>query len=297
MTQASLSPDLPGALGASPSIPGSGTRPGPASEAALWITALSSTGLVVAALLLLGLLMRNVVTDASLGGFVAGIGIVIAVLGVGGVTYALVSARRAGYLQLAEATVTGGSDEVPAGMRVVPALPPDFGRRRRLELEAERSTRSRQAKAIATAAAVSVRKQRPLAPRRPVTRPVAVTPQNATARPPRQQHTPAQPPQQQRAARPAPALAARPAVAPTRRPAPARPTPIRMAPPPVRMRAPARPAITMPRPQPPAPRPAAWPSRAPVVRMATPPIRPRTQATTFQVNAATVRSATPVRPR
>lgn len=277
MTQASLSPDLQGALGAPPSIRDTSTRPAGTSEGALWMIALMSTGLVVAALLLLGLLLRNVVTDASLGGFVAGIGVVIAALGVGGVSYALVTARRAGYLELAVDSRPSASVAVPVGMRAVPALPPDLGRLKRRQLEAERASRSRQAKAIATATAVSANRPR-TAPQRPATR--ASAPVRTAPRPPQQRIVRTAPPRAARPLPPRPAALARVAVVPQARP-----------------QMPVRPTITMPRTHVQSPRPAAWPNRAPVVRMPTPSVRPRTHAAMFQVNATNVRVVTAVRPR
>ena len=276
VTQASLSPELRGDPGTPPSVR-QPERSGGTSEAALWMVATTSLALVVAAVLLLGLLSRNVVTDASLGGFVTGIGMVIAALGIGGIGYVLVTARRAGYLGEPE-IVAAAASVAPAGMHVVPALPPDLGRWKRRQLEEQRSARSRQAKAIASAAAASVPTPRPVTPRRPAPRPVA------TARP---------------AVRPRP----QPVVssAPTRvtGPQPARPVQSRRvaAAPPVKAPALVRASITMPKPQGRSPRPAAWPQRAPAVRMAAPPMRPRTQVATFQVNAANVRAATLARPR
>ena len=275
MTQASLSPDLHAALGAPPSVRDASQRSGPSSEAALWMIALTSSTLVIAAVLMFSLLASATVRNASLGGFFMGVGVVIAALGVGGMAYVLVTARRAGYLDSAEASAAAAS-VAPAGMHVVPAVPPDLGLRKRRQLEAERADRNRQAKAIATASAATAQKARPMAPRRPAPRPVA---------PPR----PAPRPVPQRVVRSAPVRAPRPL--------PPRPAPQRPPAPPSRVQAPTRAPITMPRPQVHPPRPAAWPSRAPVVRMATPPMRPRTQAATFQVNAANVRVAAPARPR
>ena len=293
MTQASLSPDLHDALGAPPSGPDA-VRPGIPSESALWMIALTSSSLVLAAVLLLGLLSRSVVRDASLGGFVSGVGIVIAALGVGGVSYALVTARRAGYID--STASPAATTAVPAGMHVVPAVPPDLGRRKRRQLEAERAERNRQAKAIATATAVTATpRSRPAAPGRQAARPVA--PPRSTPRP-----------SQRHAARRTMGRAVQPASGPAARPVAARPAPVHAMRPAPANQAPvqpssatprpvARPAITMPRQQMRQPRPAAWPHRAPVVRMAPPPMRTRTHVATFQVNAANVRAAHPVRSR
>ena len=116
MTQASLSPDLPGTLGGSPAAPDAVTPPGHASETAIWMVALTSTALVGSALMLLVLLVQDVVTDASLSGFISGIGLIIAVFGIGGVSYALVMARRAGYIELPDVAVSTVAAAVPAGM-------------------------------------------------------------------------------------------------------------------------------------------------------------------------------------
>lgn len=294
MTQASLSPDLRGALGA-PSAPGdTSTRPAVPSEGALWMVALTSSSLVAAAVLLLALLLNNVVVDASLGGFISGIGIVIAALGIGGVSYSLVTARRAGYL-VDPAATAAGSTVAPAGMHVVPALPPDLGRRKRRQLEMERSARKRQAQAIAAATAMAPPKARPVANRQPM-------PQPTTARPAptRMAQTPTRvaPPRRVQTTRPRPAQ--------TTASAPARPAPARVAPAPVMPvmprpasttdRASSRP-ITMPQAPVRPTRPAAWPDRVPGLRMPAPRMRPRTQVATFQVHAANVRAAAPIRPR
>lgn len=283
MTQASLSPDLSGALGASPSTD-SPARTGQISESALWIMALTASGLLVAAVLLVGVLSRSVVTDASFGGFVSGVSIMIAALGVGALTYVLVTFRRQGLLRANDRT-QASTRVAPSGMHVVPARPAEMGRRKRRQLQAERSVRSRQAKAIASATPAPT-KARPVAraQARPVAPPVPKRP--ATA------------PRPVVAARPAPRQAV--AIRPNPGPAPAglrmpQSTPARTARPVPSRAVPARPAIRMPRPR--QPRPGAWPRRAPVVRMAPPPAMPRTQVLMHQINAANVRMQAPSVPR
>jgi hypothetical protein len=277
LTQASLSPDLSGALGASPSTPAA-SRTDHTSESSLWVTALTASGLVVAAVLLLGLLSRNVVADASLGGFVSGIAIMIAALGASALAYVLITARRQGLVGSSNAPSEASTHEVPSGMHVVPALPAEMGRRRRLQLEEERSARSRQAKAIASATATPL-------PARPAARPTA------TPRPVATEHTPTPRP----SVRAAPSTHLRPRSAAVGRPGP-RPSPASNVGPAAVRALPARPmppAIRMPGPWMRQPRPAAWPVRAPVVRMAVPPAMPRTRVAMHQVRAADTRMRVP----
>lgn len=266
MTQASLSPDLPGALGAVPANPAADVRPGPISEAALWLVALLSSGLVLAAVLLLGLLARNAIADASFGGFVSGIAVMVAALGVGGQAYALVTAKRQGLLGPApDAAAPTASAAVPDGMHVVPARSADPSRRRREELQAARAERSKQATAIAAAVAASTE---PRPTQRPPATPPATPRQNVSAPPP----------------------------VPTAQPVPARPAPPRQAQadrPMARTQSIPRLAIRMPGPPVRAPRPAAWPMAAPVVRMAGPRVHPHSQAALFQVAAANERPSVP----
>jgi hypothetical protein len=290
VTQASLSPDLHGPLGATPSVRNAAPRHGSTSEASLWMIALTSAGLLLAALLLLGLLVRNAVSDASLGGFVSGAGIVIAVLGIGGISFAMVTARRAGYLDAIGSSLADRTTKtigvVPAGMHVVPALPADLGRRKRRQLEEARAVRARQAKAIA--AATTSRAPRPAAPRPPDR---GAIPARTAPRPPRRRAAPTAVARHPSPAslRPAPAQPARPAS----RPAPVRRVAVALMKPPT----PARPAITMPGPHARPVRPAAWPAQAAFPGMGTPPLRPRTQVAMLQVHAANVRTAAPVRYR
>lgn len=254
MTQASLSPDLHGTRDASSPVR-EGTTSDPSLDATLWMIALTSTSLVVASLLLLGLLMRSVITDAALGGFVSGVGIIIATIGVGGVSYSLVTARRAWTIAVPEAAGSA-SAAVPPGMHVVPALPPDTGRRGRQRLEQERATRARQAQAIAAAGAAESTNARPL--------------------PARQQPSPE--PEQRTGAATPPLLTLPPE---TRK---------QMAPSSTETKPTARPPM-MPQAQARRPRPAAWPNRTPAVRMPPPPLRQRTQVAAFQVQAAHIRTA------
>ena len=257
MTQASLSPEFHPPLGASASTRDGQADPVGISEAALWIIGLTSSGLLIASILLLGVLARSILDDASLAGFIAGSSVMLATLGVGGLAYALVTARREGYFgQRESAKPVAAEAPAPRGMYVVPAVPADLGRRKRRELHDERSARSQQAKAIAAAAVVS-------------------KPRSVTQRPPAPRPTPV------RTARPTP-----PRVAP--------PVPVRPAPPvPVRSQQAPRPAIRMPRPQVRPPRPAAWPMAAPVMRMSAPRVHSHSQAALFQVNAANVRAPAP----
>ena len=289
MTQASLSPDLHGALGATPSLGAVSTRDGSTSEASLWMIALTSSGLVVAALLLLSLLVRNVVSDASMGGFVSGAGIVIAFLGIGGVSYATVTARRAGYLNVAESPAAdrpaATTAAVPAGMRVVSALPADLGQRKRRQLEAERAARTRQAKAIA--AAMEARTSRPVAPPRPA--PVSAAPPHAV---PRASGGHPAGPVTTYPSRPA---SLRPVSAQATRPTASQPAPVRVATARVMPQAPTGVAITMPGSVVRPPRPSAWPAQAAFPGKAAPPLRPRTQVATLQVHAANIRAAAPAR--
>ena len=252
MTQASLSPDLSGALGAEPSAVSS-VRAGRNPEPALWIIALTASGLVLAAVLLLGLLTRSAVGDASFGGFVSGVAIMFASAGVGAWAYVLVTARRQGLLGSSEPPKPVIKRVAPSGMHVVPARPAEMGRRRRQQLELERSVRSKQAKAIAAAASATPPKPRP--------QPRPMAPAHASRRP-----------------------------APVGRsaPGPASVRSVSHAPAGSVVR-----AIRMPQPQLRQPRPAAWPVRAPVVRMAVPSAMPHTQATLQQVSAANVRMQMP----
>ena len=299
LTQASLSPDLSGAVGASPAADAH-AQTGRNSESALWVTALAASGLLAASVLLVGVLARSASTDASFGGFVSGVSIMIAAFGVGTLAYVLVTARRQGLLG-AERSEPSAERAIPSGMHEVPALPAEMGRRKRRQMQAERSDRSRQAKAIATVASAAP-KAHPATPPAAEPRPIAPRPMDS----PQAKARPLAPP----VARPRPAAPRAPIVT---RPAPRqavverpnpRPTPVaRQASPPaqvtrpVPIRAvPVRPAIRMPGPQVRQPRPGAWPTRAPVVRMATPPAMPRTRVVLQQVNAANVRmQAPPVR--
>lgn len=270
MTQAGLSPDLQRALGAPPPMSETEARTDVSSEASLWLIALTSSGLVGAAALLLSLLAGGVAPDASFGGFVSGIAVMIATLGVGAMAYTLVVARRQGLIGADGRVSTGRPAAVPAGMHVVPALPPDLGLRRHRAQEAERAARSRQARAIATAAAAR-------SEARPVVKHHAAPPPKATTA--------------TRPAAPAPPTAERvaPAVAPRvtqdgpipQRPAPHSPKPA---------------SIRMPRPNAQQARPGPWPKAAPARMPAAHPM-PRTQAVLFQVRAAHVRPSVPYGPR
>jgi hypothetical protein len=263
VTQASLSPEFQPPLGASESTRDGQVHPVGTSEAALGIIGLTSSGLLIASVLLLGVLARSILQDASLGGFIAGSSIMIATLGVGGLAYALVTARRAGYFSpRVDAKPVAAAALAPEGMHVVPAVPADLGRRMRRELHDERSARSQQAKAIATATVAS--KPRPAVQRPPAARPTH--PQRAI--PQAGVHT----------ARPVAPRVGLPAPVRTAPPTPARTQPI------------PRPTIPMPRPQVRQPRPAAWSPAAPVLRMAAPQMHPHSQAALFQVNAANVRA-------
>ena len=277
VTQASLTPDFHQAQPTSPSIQADRARTGASPEVTLWLIALTATGLLMAAVLLLGLLVRNVVRDASMGGFVFGVAVMIATLGIGALGYVLVTARREGWLGSREDVPVPAASPTPSGMHVVPAVPADSARRKQRELQDQRSARSQQAKAIAAAAAVPD-KPRPGDQQPPAPRPA--TPQQSVAGP-----TPG---------RVAPAAVTRPASAQGIAPRVARPAAVGMATSaPVRPQPGPPPAIRMPRPPVHAPRPMAWPVAAPVVRMGTPPMHPHTQAALFQVNAANVRPPAP----
>ncbi len=276
VTQASLTPDLLRAQPTGPSIEADDARTGAKPEAALWLLALTATGLVMAAVLLVGTLVGSAVRDASVGGFALGIAVMIATLGIGALAYVLVTARREGWLGALEDAPVPAASPTPSGMHVVAAVPADPARRKRRELAEERSARSLQAKAIAAAAAElddpRATGQQPSASR-------STPPQQSIARPAPE--------------RVAPAAVTRPVSAPGIAPRVARPAPFGMAP-----SAPARsqpgppPAIRMPRPPVHAPRPVAWPMAAPVVRMGAPRMHPHTQAALFQVNAANVHTPT-----
>ena len=274
MTQASLSPDLSGAVGASPAADAH-AQTGRNSESALWVTALAASGLLAASVLLVGVLARSASTDASFGGFVSGVSIMIAAFGVGTLAYVLVTARRQGLLG-AERSEPSAERAIPSGMHEVPALPAEMGRRKRRQMQAERSDRSRQAKAIATVASAAP-KAHPATPPAAEPRPIAPRPMVS----PQAKARPLAP----SVVRPRPRPVARQASPPAQV---TRPVPIRAVP--------VRPAIRMPGPQVRQPRPGAWRTRAPVVRMATPPAMPRTRVVLQQVNAANVRmQAPPVR--
>jgi hypothetical protein len=286
VTQASLSPDLDGALGASPSPSGTGLRGSTGSEASLWIIALTSSGLLIAAVLLVGLLAQSSGTDASLAGFVTGIAMIMATAGIGALGYVLVIAKRQGLLAATGEPRSVSTHIAPSGMQVVSALPADATRRKRLEREAEHAARSRQAKAIAVAAASS-------APRAPAPRPIAQRPANPRpVVPVPVARRPVAPTSVAQAARPAPRPApARVAPAPANRmapPASVRPRPVAYA---------VHPAIRMPRPPArPASQPA-WPAGAPAVRVPAPYVAPRTQVALYQINAANVRTQAITYPR
>ena len=276
VAQASLTPDLLQARPTSPSNEANDVRTGAAPEAALWLLALTATGLVVAAVLLLGLLVQSAVRDASMGGFAFGVAVMIAALGIGALAYVLVAARRAGWLGALEDAPVPAASRTPSGMHVVAAVPADPARRKRRELQEERLARSRQAKAIAAAAVVS-EKPRPRTQQPPAPRPA--TPQQSIAGPTPERVAPT-------VARPASAPGIAPREAPASSAGMASSAPVRSQPGPP-------PAIRMPRPPVHAPRPVAWPTGAPVVRMGAPRMHPRTQAAMFQVNAANVRTQAP----
>jgi hypothetical protein len=275
VAQASLTPDLLQARPTSPSIEANDVRTGAAPEAALWLLALTATGLVVAAVLLLGLLVQSAVRDASMGGFAFGVAVMIAALGIGALAYVLVAARRAGWLGALEDAPVPAASRTPSGMHVVAAVPADPARRKRRELQDERSARSQQAKAIAAAAVVSD-KPRPRTQQPPAPRPA--TPQQSIAGPTPERVAP---------------TVARPASAPGIAPRVAPPAPVGRAPSPALSQPGPPAAIRMPRPPVHAPRPVAWATGAPVVRMGAPRMHPRTQAAMFQVNAANVRTPAP----
>ena len=176
MTQASLSPDLSGAVGASPAADAH-AQTGRNSESALWVTALAASGLLAASVLLVGVLARSASTDASFGGFVSGVSIMIAAFGVGTLAYVLVTARRQGLLG-AERSEPSAERAIPSGMHEVPALPAEMGRRKRRQMQAERSDRSRQAKAIATVASAAP-KAHPATPPAAEPRPIAPRPMDS----------------------------------------------------------------------------------------------------------------------
>lgn len=152
VTQTSLTPDLHQARPVSPSIQANGARTGAKLEATLWLIALTATGLVMAAVLLLGLLVGNVVRDASVGGLASGVAVVIATLGLGALAYVLVTARREGWLGSPENAPVPAALPTPSGMHIVPAVPADPARHKRREMQDERLARSEQAQAIAAPA-------------------------------------------------------------------------------------------------------------------------------------------------
>jgi hypothetical protein len=123
VTQARVSSDLHPALPTSSPVQGIHARPGLSSDPALWLIALTASGLVLSAVLLLGLLARNMLRDASIGGFVSAVAIIIATIGIGALAYVLVTAKREGWLNSPDATTSGTAPEVPNGMHVVPATP------------------------------------------------------------------------------------------------------------------------------------------------------------------------------
>gem|GEM_PF-7048515 len=186
MTQASLpaSPDPTLGIRASEDTPDARLALG--SEASLWLFGLTSSTLVLASLLLLGLLVQSAALDTSPGGFVAATALIAVALGVAATAYVLATARRTGYLQ-----AFGEPRPVPAadsssGLQVAPIVPADLGSRKRQELVDDRAGRSKQAKAIAVAESIR-RSPRPTAPRpgrvRPLTTPAR--PAGVSARMPR----------------------------------------------------------------------------------------------------------------
>ncbi len=277
VAQASLTPDLLQAQPTNPSIEANDVRTAAEPEATLWLLALTATGLVMAAVLLLGLLVQSTVRDASVGGFALGVAVMIATLGIGALAYVLTAARRAGWLDSLEDAPVPAASPTPSGMHVVPAVPADPARRKQRELQDQRSARSQQAKAIAAAAGVSV-KPRPSDQQPPASRPA--TPRQSIAGPTPERVAPAA------VTRPASAQGVAPRQAPA---APAHVATSALA----RSQPGPPPAIRMPRPPVHAPRPVAWPVAAPVVRMGAPRMHPHTQAALFQINAANVRTPAP----
>jgi hypothetical protein len=218
---------------------------------------------------LLGLIAQNPVTDASLGGFLSGVAVVVAFIGVGAMSYVLVTAKRAGFLGIDEVVPPVRTPPSPSGMRAVPAVPATLGPRKRQQIAGERSVRNRQAKAIATAQVTSRTRRRQPSPAARV-RPVATGPAPVRMPAPARNMT-----------RPAPVR-----VAPS---APVRMAPARVAPPaPVRTQPVARPPIRMPQPSVRSAHPMTSPPLVPVMRMGRPPMHPSGQVALHQVHGANV---------
>lgn len=161
MTQASLQPDIESTMGMKPPRDATGANAARSSESALWLFGLMSMATILAAALILALLAQSAPADASLGGFLVGVAVMIACLGAGAMAYVYVSARRAGYLGGVREHEEPRSPVAPSGMTVVPAVPADLGRRKKQQAQMEHAARSRQAKAIATVNASAHRSQPP----------------------------------------------------------------------------------------------------------------------------------------
>ena len=157
MSQASASPELSPTAGAH--APDASTSSAD-SEAALWLFGLTSSALLVASLLLLGLLASTSISDDAIGGFMVATSVVIAGIGLAALAYVVETAKRARVLHHASQALGSkpAQDEVAEGLVVVSAHPADLGRRRREQQAQQQLERSRQAKAIA---ATEVR-QRPV---------------------------------------------------------------------------------------------------------------------------------------
>jgi hypothetical protein len=187
VTQASLSPDLESTMGMKPPND-AGAHASQSPESALWLFGLMSLATMLAAALILALLAQSAPADASLGGLLAGVAVMIAGLGAGALAYVYISARRAGYLGGTREKDDARSLVAPSGMSVVPAVPADLGRRKKQQARSEQAERNRQAKAIATVAA-SAHRPGPPAPApvrtqvaaRPVAPPLVRMPRPAVA--------------------------------------------------------------------------------------------------------------------
>jgi hypothetical protein len=175
VTQASLSPDLESTMGMKPPND-AGAHASQSPESALWLFGLMSLATMLAAALILALLAQSAPADASLGGLLAGVAVMIAGLGAGALAYVYISARRAGYLGGTRQKDDARSPVAPSGMSVVPAVPADLGRRKKQQARSEQAERNHQAKAIATVAASAHRVRAPAPAPAPVRTQVAARP-------------------------------------------------------------------------------------------------------------------------
>lgn len=310
MTQASLAPDMPSAMPQMPSDHASDTSGAGRPAVTLWLFGLTAMTLVFASLLLLGLLARSEIVDASIQSAVNAYTVLTAAIGLVAMAYVLTMGRRAGLF--GSTRVTDSDTQLSTetgGLMIAPTVPPGIALRARQEAERSRQARSQRARAIATASAPRQGARPATAYRAPAMAqrvvPVAAPPRAAPVPRPATQPsyrppttatptaTPATSPETPgptaKAVQPrtmvggrATVTTPRPKVLPPTMPGPRAPV---AAPRPVSvMRPPAAPALGAPAA---APRPARAPAVSP--RISSAPPMPRVQPVALQVRAASLR--------